>query len=107
MNVRTFARCFHIASTPAAHGSSHSAYKKKLQHLQYITGASEEIRTPDPQIRSLVLSPDTYRHSPSAKHPRILIYLAFMLVCALVSQTHDDTSRQAVPVTPTLPSQGS
>jgi hypothetical protein len=34
---------------------------RKYQEFQMITGAPEEIRTPDPQIRSLVLYPAELR----------------------------------------------
>src|SRR5262245_27403191 len=47
-------------------GGFFPAVSKNLQllDLMLFAGAPEEIRTPDPQIRSRVVSPDTVGHSP-------------------------------------------
>jgi hypothetical protein len=47
--------CFHIASAIKRRGSTIRAMGQEPQLFQMVTGAPEEIRTPDPQIRSLVL----------------------------------------------------
>ena len=45
--------CFHLASTAKAHGSNFQDDLEEIDQVQRLTGAPEEIRTPDPQIRSL------------------------------------------------------
>src|SRR5262249_58155909 len=54
--------CFHLASTAKAHGSNFQDHLGEIDQAQRLTGAPEEIRTPDPQIRSKILSPDRKRH---------------------------------------------
>jgi hypothetical protein len=46
-------RCFRIASSGSARGSSNGDRVRIFMEVQDDTGAPEEIRTPDPQIRSL------------------------------------------------------
>jgi hypothetical protein len=53
--------CFRIASAIKRRGSTIRALGQELQLFQMVTGAPEEIRTPDPQIRSLVLYPAELR----------------------------------------------
>jgi len=57
--------CFHIASTEGGRGSTGNAGMRKVKFIQLLVGAPEEIRTPDPQIRSLVLESDTTAPQPS------------------------------------------
>ena len=45
--------CFHIASKRMVHGSNANWPQMKYERGQEDNGAPEEIRTPDPQIRSL------------------------------------------------------
>src|SRR5260221_451236 len=53
--------CFHLASTARVHGSNFQDHLGEIDQVQRLTGAPEEIRTPDPQIRSLVLYPAELR----------------------------------------------
>jgi len=48
--------CFHLASTARVHGSNFQDRLGEIDQVQRLTGAPEEIRTPDPQIRSLIVS---------------------------------------------------
>src|SRR5262245_64590284 len=53
--------CFRLASTARVHGSNFQDHLGEINQVQRLTGAPEEIRTPDPQIRSLVLYPAELR----------------------------------------------
>jgi hypothetical protein len=81
-------RCFHTASMTSAPGSNTQSPQEKYKRGQEDNGAPEEIRTPDPQIRSLVLhqprdhllaqggaakAPNRARSNPRGKQPESAI----------------------------------
>src|SRR5262249_14210481 len=57
----TDSHCFHIASTASVRGSKTNWPRVQYERGQGDDAAPEEIRTPDPQIRSLVLYPAELR----------------------------------------------
>src|SRR5262245_46662445 len=62
--------------------------------LMLSDGAPEEIRTPDPQILSRVVSPDTVGHSPlktANKSPFRRDFCGFVQHCPRQSRTRQDT----------------
>jgi hypothetical protein len=61
--------------------------------FKQLSGAPEEIRTPDPQIRSLVYYRDTGRHSPTLNQPKPTFQLmkwGFVAPCPRHWQTGPD-----------------